>query len=233
MNYAIVFGGGVGSRMQSALPKQFIEVNGTPIIIHTLKHFQNHSDVDKIVVVCLDSYLNKMNELICRFGISKCIKVVRGGRTGQESIYFGLKALENIAKDDDIVILHDAVRPIIDAELISENILCARTNGNAISCSLATETICVANKETGNIKEIIPRDSCILGRAPQTFKYKVIMTCHNRANSDGYTTAIDSASMLDHYGYPLSYVRCSHFNIKITTPNDLYLFESYLKNFQR
>lgn len=230
MNYAIVFGGGVGSRMQRAIPKQFIEVNGTPIIIHTLKHFQDHPEIDRIIVVCIESYLEKMNELLSIFGITKCINVVKGGKTGQESIYFGLKAIEKIATDNDIVILHDAVRPIIDAELISKNIACAQEKGNAISCSLATETICVADRNTKNIQEIIPRDSCVLGRAPQTFKYGDIFSCHTKANAEGYTTAIDSASMLEHYGYKLSYVQCSHFNIKITTPNDLYLFESYLNN---
>ena len=230
MNYAIVFAGGVGSRMQSPnLPKQFIEVCGIPIIVHTINHFQAHPDIDKVLVVCLEPYIDFMKELLNKYNLSKVFKVVAGGRTGQESICKGLQALDGIADDDDIVILHDGVRPIIDADLISKNIDSVKQYGNAISCSSATETICLAGDE-GSIKDIMPRDKCMMGRAPQSFRYADIYNCHKRANQEGYTTAIDSASMLHHYGYPLHFVQCSHFNIKITTPNDLFLFTAFLKN---
>ena len=230
MNYAIVFAGGVGSRMQSPkLPKQLNEVCGIPIIVHTINHLQAHPDIDKVMVVCLEPYIDFMKELLNKYNLSKVFKVVAGGRTGQESICKGLQALDGIADDDDIVILHDGVRPIIDADLISRNIDSVKQYGNAISCSSATETICLAGDE-GSIKDIMPRDKCMMGRAPQSFRYADIYNCHKRANQEGYTTAIDSASMLHHYGYPLHFVQCSHFNIKITTPNDLFLFTAFLKN---
>lgn len=233
MNYAIVFAGGVGSRMQSPdLPKQFIEVNGCPIIVHTINHFQSHQNIDKILVVCLEKYIDYMKSLVEKYHLSKVINVVAGGRTGQESIYKGLVALDGLASDEDVVLLHDAVRPVIDADLISRNIESVEKFGNAISCSPATETICLSGDEEGCIKDVMPREKCMMGRAPQSFRYADIYNCHKRANEDGYTTAIDSASMLHHYGYPLHFVRCSHFNIKLTTPNDLFLFKAFLNSKQ-
>ena len=231
MNYAIVFAGGVGSRMKSPdLPKQFIEVNGKPIIVYTLEHFQNHKDIKGIIVVCLEQWIPHMLKLVAQFGLCKVIKVIKGGSTGQESIYNGLCSLQEVAMPDDIVLLHDGVRPIIDAELISNNINSVKEFGNAISVSGATETVCLIdsdNKEDHHINKILNRNKCYIGRAPQSFHYSEIMECHKKAIEDNYTTAIDSASMLEHYGHKLFFVPCSHFNIKITTPTDLYLFQCY------
>lgn len=230
MNYAIVFAGGVGSRMKSPdLPKQFIEVNGKPIITHTITHFQNHPDIKGIIVVCLEPWIPHMLKLIAQYDQRKVIKVVKGGATGQESIYRGLCALEDIAHPEDVVLLHDGVRPIIDAELISNNIRSVNEYGNAISVSSATETVCLIDPEKGDhhISQILNRNQCYIGRAPQSFHYAEIMECHRMAIKENYTTAIDSASMLEHYGHKLFFVPCSHFNIKITTPTDLYLFQCY------
>ena len=236
MNYAIVFAGGVGSRMKSPdLPKQFIEVNGKPIIVYTLEHFQNHKDIKGIIVVCLEQWIPYMLKLVAQFKLCKVLNVVKGGSTGQESIYKGLCALDGVAQQDDIVLLHDGVRPIIDEELISNNIHSVEEFGNAVSVSGATETVCLIDCDgdgTGktddhHISKILNRNKCYIGRAPQSFRYSEIMECHKKAIEDNYTTAVDSASMLEHYGHELFFVPCSHFNIKITTPMDLYLFQCY------
>ena len=239
MNYAIVFAGGVGSRMKSPdLPKQFIEVNGKPIIVYTLEHFQNHKDIKGIIVVCLEQWIPHMLKLVAQFKLCKVLNVVKGGSTGQESIYKGLCALDGVAQQDDIVLLHDGVRPIIDEELISNNIHSVEEFGNAVSVSGATETVCLIDcDEDGtdktddhHISKILNRNKCYIGRAPQSFRYSEIMECHKKAIEDNYTTAVDSASMLEHYGHELFFVPCSHFNIKITTPMDLYLFQCYEKS---
>ena len=171
MNYAIVFAGGVGSRMKSPdLPKQFIEVNGKPIIVYTLEHFQNHKDIKGIIVVCLEQWIPHMLKLVAQFGLCKVLKVIKGGSTGQESIYNGLCSLQDIALPDDVVLLHDGVRPIIDAELISNNINSVKEFGNAISVSGATETVCLIdsdNKNDHHINKILNRNKCYIGRAPQ------------------------------------------------------------------
>ena len=230
MNYAIVFAGGIGSRMKSPdLPKQFIEVDNKPIIVHTLTHFQQHSEIKNIVVVCVEPWIPHMLKLVAKYNLNKVIKVVKGGATGQESIYKGLCALEDIAAPDDIVLLHDAVRPIIDAELISNNISSVNEFGNAVSVSGATETVCLIDSENREhqISKILNRTQCYIGRAPQSFHFSEIMECHRKALQDNYTSAVDSASLLEHYGHKLHFVPCSHFNIKITTPTDLYLFQCY------
>ena len=200
MNYAIVFAGGVGSRMKSPdLPKQFIKVNGKPIIVYTLEHFQNHKDIKGIIVVCLEQWIPHMLKLVAQFGLCKVLKVIKGGSTGQESIYNGLCSLQDVAQPDDVVLLHDGVRPIIDAELISNNINSVKEFGNAISVSGATETVCLIdsdNKEDHHINKILNRNKCYIGRAPQSFHYSEIMECHKKAIEDNYTTAIDSASMI-------------------------------------
>ncbi len=234
MNFALIFAGGVGTRMNSPLvPKQFIKVCNVPIIIHTLRHFQEHKDIDGIVVVCLESYIDVMKSYAKEFNLTKIKKIVKGGNTGQESIFHGLCAIKELAQDDDIVLIHDAVRPIIDADLISANIQCVKNHGNSISVSSATETMCLTemNSDSNIIKEVLPRTQCFIGRAPQSFRVKDIYDAHVKANNEHYTEAIDSASLLKRYGYELHYVKCSHFNIKLTTPMDLELYINYYKKF--
>lgn len=233
MNYAVIFGGGVGSRMQSPnLPKQFIEVNGQPVIVYTIKHFQEHQDIDGIVIVTLENYINYVKELVEKYNLTKVKIIVKGGATGQESIKCGLKALTEIANENDTVLIHDAVRPIIDAELISANIESVKNFGNAITVSEATETVLLLDeKEPSNeISKVLDRTFCFIGRAPQSFVLGDIINLHKKALDDKYETAVDSASLCAHYGVPLHYVRGTHFNIKLTTPKDLFLFEKYLSN---
>ena len=231
MNYAIVFAGGMGTRMRSPdLPKQFIEVSGKPIVVHTILHFQRHPEINGVVVVCLESWIPYMIQLIAKFHLDKVIKVVKGGRTGQESIYNGLCAMIDFASPDDVVLIHDGVRPIIDADLISRNIKSVIEFGNAISVSSATETLCIINEEDNSISRILNRNQCYLGRAPQSFRFCEIFECHKKAIVNNFKSAIDSASLLLHYDYRLFYVQCSHFNIKITTPIDLYLFKCYISS---
>ena len=231
MNIAVIFAGGTGQRMNTkGRPKQFLELHGKPLLIYTLEIFQNSPSIDGIILVMLESWILYSESLIERFRISKVKSIVAGGETGQESIYRGVERAYELYPDDSVVLVHDGVRPIIDAELISNNINSVKEFGNAISVSGATETVCLIdsdNKEDHHINKILNRNKCYIGRAPQSFHYSEIMECHKKAIEDNYTTAIDSASMLEHYGHKLFFVPCSHFNIKITTPTDLYLFQCY------
>lgn len=228
MNYALVFAGGVGERMHThGIPKQFLEVFGKPIIIYTLEHFQKHRKIDAIVVVCVKSHIKLMYSLINHYDLSKVKAVVPGGSTGQESIRNGLFEIAKYAKDDDIVLIHDGVRPIIDEDLISRNITSVEEFGSAISSSNAIETFCIVEKY-GTINKILPRSQCIIAKAPQSFRFHDIIECHRMAICDGVTDAIDSADLMQHYGHELHYVPCSSSNIKITTPIDYYLFKGIL-----
>ena len=138
MKYALIFAGGVGSRMHTkATPKQFLEVYGKPIIAYTIEHFQNHKSIDKIIIVCVETHIELMWKIVKRYEFDKVLDVVPGGSTGQESIWNGLSCLEDGAQDDDIVLIHDGVRPIIDERLISQNINAVIEFGSAVSAASA------------------------------------------------------------------------------------------------
>jgi D-ribitol-5-phosphate cytidylyltransferase len=228
MNYALIFAGGVGQRMNSqSLPKQFLEVHGKPIIVHTLEHFQNHPSIDKIIVVCLESYIKYMETLINQFHLSKVISVVPGGSCGQDSIFNGLKEMKKVAKEDDIVLIHDGVRPIIDEKTISDNIQCVKKNKTAITVCRANETILLLN-ESGVVDEVVDRSKCNLGRAPQSFFFKDIYESHLKAISLNKHDFIDSAMLMQFFGYKMFTVVGPVENIKITTPLDFFLFRAIL-----
>lgn len=228
MNYVVIFAGGVGTRMGSDIPKQFLEVDNKPILVHTVEKFSNNDLIDGIVVVCKKEYLDFCNLKINSFGLKKIIDVIPGGETGQDSIYQGLDYLaQNVSNcDDDIVLIHDGVRPVIDNELIDNSIACVMKNGNSIAVSKAIETV-IKVDENGCIAETVNRAFCRNAKAPQCFYLKDIYEVHNRARKVGYNDLmIDSASLMSFYGYKLNTIECSCENIKITTINDFCMFKT-------
>ena len=230
MNIAVIFAGGVGKRMKSkgGVPKQFLKVNGKPIIIHTLEKFENNSNIDAIVISCVKGYIDKLNKIIDDFKITKVRKVVIGGENGQESIYNGLKAAKEISiSDDDIVLIHDGVRPLIDDELINNNIKTVQEKGSAITCVDCKETIILVD-DNNDIKNVTDRDRTKIARAPQSFKLNEILEIHNKAIKDGNTNMIDSCTLMRKYKKKLNIVMGSSENIKITTPDDYYIFKALL-----
>lgn len=224
MNIAVIFAGGVGSRMKTldGTPKQFLEIDKKPILIYTLECFEREDEIDAIVVVMKDGYIDRTNELIRRFGISKVVKVVKGGETGQESIYHGLLAANDISEGDDVVLIHDGVRPFIDGELIRRNIQSVKKYGSAISCGPSKETIIRINSE-GKIEQVIDRSKIWLARAPQSFYLNDILEAHEQVRKEGKTDIIDSCTMMKEMGKKLYIVETSSENIKITTPEDFYV----------
>jgi 2-C-methyl-D-erythritol 4-phosphate cytidylyltransferase len=227
MNIAVIFAGGVGRRMNtSGMPKQFLTVNGIPIIIHTLQVFQKCSDIDKIVVACLSSYMDTLRELVEDFRITKVDQIVPGGETGQESIHRGLLAASHIEGEDKIVLIHDGVRPLIDSALIRRNLRSVREKGSAISAVPAKETIVRVSKE-GQVDSSTRRDETMLARAPQSFYLKDILHYYDRAEKEGLQF-VDSCTLMLHYGQNLHIVETDSQNIKITTPDDYYIFKALL-----
>lgn len=229
MNIAVIFAGGAGKRMRSrGNPKQFLEVHGKPIIIYTLEIFQNHHDIDKIVVSCIKEWIPHLNNLIEKFGITKVSAVVEGGNTGQESIYHGLVKADEIGDGDDIVLIHDGVRPLIDEETITANITGVKEHGSAITSSVATETILVVD-ENEKIQTVPRRGNSRLAKAPQSFYLTDILNVHRQAIEDGNTDTIDSCTLMSMYGHDMYIVHGSDENIKITTPCDFYIFRAILQ----
>ena len=228
MNIALIFAGGTGQRMNSvALPKQFLIVHGKPIIVHTILHFENCSEIDKIVVVSLEDYIPKVKELKEEFNLTKVVSVVAGGKTGQESIYNGLKEAKRIQESDkDIILIHDGVRPIIDDETIKNNISCVKENGNSITIAKSQETILII--EDNDVENVLDRSKCYMGRAPQSFYLNDIYEAHLKAIEINKFDFIDSAMLMKYFGHKLHTVNGPVNNIKVTTPLDFFLFKAML-----
>ena len=230
MNIGVIFAGGVGKRMNSRVkPKQFINVYGKPIIIHTLELFDNHEEIDAIAVACLEDWIPYLEELLEKFNIRKVKKIVPGGASGQESIYNGLKAAEEIAGGEkSIVLIHDGVRPLIHAKTISDNIASVKEHGSAITSVTVKETALVVSKDN-SIDSVPKREDTRLARAPQSFYLDEIIGAHRKAIAENRFDFIDSCAMMQYYGKKLYLIEGPQENIKITTPDDFYTMRALLE----
>lgn len=225
MNNVLIFAGGSGTRMNSkGRPKQFLQFYGKELIIHTLENFQQHSEIDNIVVVCIEDWIPYLEKLIVKYEIDKVRKIVSGGSTGQESIYKGLLAVKSISLEKDIVLVHDGVRPFVNEELITNCIESVKNYGSAITVTPAIETI--VTLDNGKINSITDRSKCFHAKAPQCFYVDDLLNAHEQAIKDGNTNMIDSASLMKFYGHELYTVVGNFDNIKITTPADFYTFKA-------
>ena len=229
MNIAVIFAGGAGKRMNTrALPKQFLEMHGKPVLIYTLEHFQNHPQIDAIVLVCIASWIDYAEKLIRAYHMNKVVDIVPGGSTGQGSIFEGLTRAREISKNEkDIVLVHDGVRPLIDEETITSCLASVALHGNAVTTTPAIETIFVQD-EKDMVGQIFNRSRCAMARAPQCFYLTELYQAHLQAQVEGRDDFIDSAMMMQHYGTRLYTVMGPVENIKITTPTDFYLFRALL-----
>lgn len=229
MNIAVIFAGGSGSRMHTkSRPKQFLEYQGKPIIIYTLELFDNHPMIDGIVVACVNEWIPFLKKMLKKFEISKVVKIVPGGETGQDSIYNGLVAAKDVSQSEkDIVLIHDGVRPLITEQTISDNIEKVKSEGSCITCIPATETFIVTQPDGG--LEIPTRANSLIARAPQSFYLKDILDAHEQARKEGRHDFIDSCSMMHHYGHKLGKVIGPMENIKITTPTDYFVFKAMVE----
>lgn len=229
MNIAVIFAGGVGTRMHSReLPKQFLLMHGKPIIAHTIDVFQQSAEIDSIVIACVSDWMEHLMSIIEHYGYTKVKKVVPGGNTGQMSIYNGLKAAKIVAKDEkSIVLIHDGVRPLISSKTIHDNIHSVIQYGSGITCVKAKETVLEVNCN-GEIVDIPDRNDSRLARAPQSFWLSDILSCHEKAIEEDKYNFIDSCSMMKYYGKKLHLVEGPDINIKITTPEDFYVMRAML-----
>lgn len=229
MRTAVIFAGGVGKRMHSKdVPKQFLKLHDKPIIVHTLELFQDSPEIDAIIISCVANYIGYMGKLVKKYNLNKVQRIVPGGKTGQESIYNGLKVASEIGNvDKDIVLIHDGVRPLITQRTIKDNIDSVKKNGSAITCVKAKETILLVDEKEA-IESVPNRSQARLARAPQSFFLKDILAAHEKAISEDKKDFIDSCSMLTYYGKKLFLVEGPQENIKITTPDDFYTMRALL-----
>ena len=228
MNIAVIFAGGTGQRMNSKTrPKQFLELHGKPIIVYTIEQFQQHNEIDGIIVVCLPSWIDYCSELMERYKLNKVCAVVPGGNSGQESIFNGLQKAHELFPEDSIVLIHDGVRPLINEATITADIACVKECGCAVTVAPATETIALKTSN-GEIEDILERSRCQLAKAPQCFYLKDIYDAHLQANKEENHSFIDSACLMRHYGHKIYTVEGPSENIKITTPADFYIFRAMI-----
>ena len=227
-NIAIIFAGGTGKRMNTrSKPKQFLELHSKPILVYTLEKFNNHPDIDGIVLVILESWIEYCKDLVKKFRLSKIKAVVAGGDSALSSQRNGLLKVAELFSKDSIVLIHDGVRPLIDADTIMENINCVIKYGSAITVSPATETVTLFKSEN-QIMDILDRKHCLIAKAPQCFYLNELLEAHRKAMNDNLYDFIDSGSLMKFYGHSLYTVMGKVENIKITTPADFYIFRAIL-----
>ncbi len=225
----VIFAGGTGSRMQgSTVPKQFLELGGKPIIAHTIDHFEAHPEIDAIVVACIEEKISLLEDIVKKCGYSKVVSIVPGGKTGQESIFNGLLEFDRLGIPDEktVVLVHDGVRPLIEAKTISDCISSVRLKGCTATVAPAVET--VIEERDGCVERVINRSCCKLARAPQGFVFQELFDAHKRAIGEGKTDFIDSISLMSHYGHEIHTVEGPADNIKITTRRDFFAFKGYM-----
>ncbi len=228
MNVALIFAGGTGQRMNSrSKPKQFLEMHGKPIIVHTLEYFEYHEQIDAICIVYLKGWEYELKRMLKYYDIQKVRWMTEGGSTGHDSIYNGLKVLEDQCDENDIILIHDGVRPLISEELITNNLEMVKKCGNSITVESTPESV-VKEDENGNIEDVPPRNLMRIAKAPQCFRFKDIWKIHKMAQKDGFKS-IDSAHLMNHYNQQLFTVESTPYNIKIATPSDYYVFRALLE----
>ncbi|MCH5197663.1 MAG: 2-C-methyl-D-erythritol 4-phosphate cytidylyltransferase [Oscillospiraceae bacterium] len=227
MNIALIIAGGVGARMHQDIPKQFLTVNERPVIIYTLEAFEKHPEIDSIAVVCIEGWEHVLSAYAKQFGISKLKTIVPGGKNGQDSIRNGVFALEKEFSADDLVLIHDAIRPMVSAEIISDNIRVAKKYGNAITVIPCAEAMLETND--GFVADgIYPRDRLKRTQTPQAFKIGDICDLHRRALEAGITNSVASCTLKMEMGEPVYFSAGSEKNIKLTTVDDIDIFKALL-----
>lgn len=229
MNYVIIVAGGVGSRLGASVPKQFVEVLGKPIIAYTMEHFQNHHEIDGIELVCVDGFQEHLKGIAEKYGITKVIKIVKGGSEYERSIMNGVAGLEGIAQPDDVVMIHWSASPFLSEDIISDNIRVCQEKGNAISASYSY--LLYGSNDGECAKKAINRESFMTLSAPQSFKYKVITDLYKQVEDRNLFNTVDerhTTVFMAELGIPLFFSKGSHSNIKITTKEDIDLFLGYL-----
>lgn len=227
MNIALLLAGGKSERMHQEIPKQFINVNDKPVIIYTLEAFQNHPDIDAIYVVCLDGWHEILSAYARQFNISKLTKVVSGGVNGQNSIYKGINAIKEQFSSEDIVLVHDANRPMVSAEIISDNIAKCKLYGCAVAAVPCMEAVLeTEDKLSSNI--LYDRDKLVRTQTPHAFTLGKLLWAHEEAAKKGITNSVASCALMIELGEKVYFSTGSEKNIKLTTTDDIEIFKSLL-----
>ena len=227
---AIIIAGGKGTRMGLEIPKQFVNINNKPVIIYTLEAFQKHPQIDYIEVVCIEGWEKTLKSYCKEYGITKLKWIVKGGETGQESIRNGVYNLIDKVKDDDNIIIHDGVRPMLDEEIISDVIVKCNQYGNGVSSMPYNEQIFLKDNEESTIK-YIPRETLRRVVTPQAYKFGKLNWAYHKAFAEniGITGSAYTNTMMTELGERLYFAAGSDKNIKLTTIDNIAIFKALLE----
>lgn len=227
-NIVLIIAGGVGARMGQDIPKQFINVYDKPVIVYTLEAFQKHPSIDAIEVVCLDGWHDVLWAYAKQFGIAKLENIVSGGKNGQDSIRNGLYDIASRHNgSDDIVLVHDAIRPMVSNDIISDNIRVCRQYGNAITVVPCTAAM-LKTFDSLSTEEQVPRDNLKITQTPQAFFLQDIIAAHKEALKKGITNSVASCTMYIELGRKLYMSAGSEKNLKLTTAEDIEILKTLL-----
>lgn len=228
MNIALIIAGGAGERMKQNIPKQFLTVLGKPIIVYTMEIFQRCERIDAIVIVGLLGWENTIWRYAEEYEITKLKSVAVGGHCGQESIYNGIVEIQKYYDDNDIVLIHDAIRPMVSIEIIEECINCVKRNGNAITVIPCQEAMLETQNQKSSVSSY-PRNQLMRTQTPQGFHLKDMIDLHNEAKEKNITNSIATCTLAVELGRTLFFSKGSEKNLKITTMDDLDIFKVLLQ----
>lgn len=233
---AMLFAGGSGVRMESSdLPKQFLEVGGKPIIIHTMEHFSKHPMVDAIVVACKEDWVDYLKNLVSQFGITKVKSIVPGGANGFDSIHNGVVATSEFSKnDDDIILICDGVRPMLSEKLITDCIEHTKKYKTAVPVTPSIDSL-LYSTDGETCGKSYERNTMYITQAPQGYTMERILWAHSEAYKRGILNPVSSSELFIELGVKVHIFKGERFNIKVTTPEDLITLRSqfYYENYKR
>ena len=227
MNIALIIAGGRGMRMGQEIPKQFLTVYDKPVIAYTMEAFQKHPDIDVIAVVCVDGWQSILGAYARQYGITKLKHVIPGGENGQSSIRNGVYELEKHYPADAIVLVHDAIRPMVSQDIISGCIATATERGSAI-VTIPCQEAMLETSDQISTRSSYPREKLKRTQTPQGFRLGHLCDAHRRALERGITSSIASCTMMVELGETIYFCAGSEMNIKLTTPDDLEIFKALL-----
>lgn len=227
MNVALIIAGGSGTRMHQDIPKQFLTVNEKPVIVYTLEAFQNHAEIDQIAVVCIKGWEQVLKAYANQFNITKLKYIISGGENGQTSIRNGVFELEKHCNEEDIVLIHDAIRPMVSPEIISDCIVKTKQYGCAIATIPCAEAM-MQTKDGIVSTGSYPRDNLKRTQTPQGFPIGKICDLHRRALKAGVTNSVASCTLMIEMGEQVHFSAGSEKNIKLTTVEDIDIFKALL-----
>lgn len=233
MNIALITAAGLGTRMHQEIPKQFLHVNNKPIIIYTMEVFQMSPNIDAIIVAVLDKWQDVLWAYAKQYNIDKLKWIVRGGATGQESIYHCLAKLQQENIDDDTnIFIHDGNRPLVTNEIISNNLATCKKYGSAITAVPCVVPIFSSEDRVSSSKHI-PREELFVTQTPQTYSLKKLWWAHNEAKKKCIVNTAATSVLMNNLGENIYFAMGSEQNIKITTVDDLEIFQAILQKNMR